>query len=208
MPEEGSYRIAEIHRDLDQELHRLHVQTDLGWPKEARALTWFGLQDGMTVLELGSGPGFITGHLLDLIPHSVITCLEIDPTMIAQAEQYLQDRQGDRVKFVSGSIMDMPLPDNVYDIAFARFLFQHLPDPVGAAREVLRVLRPGGKLVIHDIDADLGGYECPSRYLRSRRAMRALDNSSRAREAMLSSGGVWCTSYGMRDMSITRWSPH
>jgi ubiquinone/menaquinone biosynthesis C-methylase UbiE len=161
MPEEGSYCIDEIHRDIDQELYRLQVQTDLGWPKESRALTWFGLQDGMALLELGSGPGFVTGHLLDLVPHSVITCLEIDPVMIVHAERYLQDRRGDRVRIAPGSIMNIPLPDNVYDVAFARFLFQHLPDPIGAAREVRRVLRPGGKLVIHDIDADLGGLRVP-----------------------------------------------
>jgi ubiquinone/menaquinone biosynthesis C-methylase UbiE len=161
MPEEASYRITEVHRDIDQELHRLQVQTDLGWPKESRALTGFGMRDGMAVLELGSGPGFVTGHLLDLLPQSVITCLEIDPVMIARAEHYLQDRRGERVQIVPGSIMDIPLPDNTYDVAFARFLFQHLPDPIGAAREVGRVLRPGGKLVIHDIDADLGGLRVP-----------------------------------------------
>ncbi len=161
MPEEASYRINEIHRDIDQELHRLHVQTDLGWPKESRALTGFGLQDGMAVLELGSGPGFVTRYLLDLVPQSVITCLEIDPVMITQAERYLQDWRGERVRIVPGSIFDIPLPDNTYDFAFARFLFQHLPDPITAAREVMRVLRPGGKFVIHDIDADLGGLRVP-----------------------------------------------
>jgi ubiquinone/menaquinone biosynthesis C-methylase UbiE len=161
MPEDGSYRIAEIGRDINRELHRLQAQTDLGWPKEARALSGFGLRDGMAVLELGSGPGFVTEHLLDLVPNSVITSLEVDPVMIAQAEQHLLDRRGNRVRLVPGSIMKIPLPDDAFDIAFARMLFQHLPDPVGAAREVWRVLRPGGKLIIHDVDFDLNSLRAP-----------------------------------------------
>ena len=160
--ESGSYTISEVNKNVEKELERLRIQTDLGWHKEARALKWFGLRDGMSVLELGSGPGFVTARLLDLVPQSVITCLEVDPVMLEQAERYLRYRRGERVQLVPGSIMAMPLPDNTYDVAFARFLFQHLPDPVGAAREVLRVLKPGGKLVIHDVEAEIGGVVQPA----------------------------------------------
>lgn len=162
MTDTGSYRIEEINRNVDQELERLRVQTLLGWHKEARGLAWFGLRDGMSVLELGSGPGFVTEQLLGMLPHSVITALEIDPLMIDIAEKHLRDLRADRVRFVAASIMQIPLPEASYDFAFARFLFQHLPDPVAAAKEVLRVLKPGGKLVIHDVDGEIGGVVDPA----------------------------------------------
>jgi ubiquinone/menaquinone biosynthesis C-methylase UbiE len=151
-----AYEISTIPGGVDRELKRLRDQALMTWDKEARNLQWFGLKDGMTVLELGSGPGFITEALLELLPSSSVIALEIDPVMIEKAASYLEGRvDASRLTSIAGSIMQIDLPDNSVDFALGRFLFQHLPDPVGAAREVLRVLRPGGKLVIVDIDDDL-----------------------------------------------------
>ena len=157
----GSYTIRKAGHGLGRELERLRAQALVAWEKEARLLAWFGLQDGMSVLELGSGPGFVTEQLLALLPSSRITALEVALVMIEKARQYLGDGFSDRLRFVEASITDTGLPDNSFDLATARMLFQHLSDPVDAAREVLRVLRPGGKLVITDIDDAVWGLTEP-----------------------------------------------
>jgi len=155
MTKSGSYEASTTHPNLESEIQLLQAQVLLSWEKEARTLAWFGLQDGMSVLELGSGPGFFTEKLLGLLPNSSITAVEINPVLTKWAEQYLQGKASERLRIVEASIMDTRLPDNSFDFAVARFIFQHLPDPVGAAKEVLRVLKPGGKLVIIDTDKDL-----------------------------------------------------
>lgn len=157
----GSYNANAAHRARALEVERLRAQVLLSWEKESRTLAWFGLQDGMAVLELGSGLGFVTEQLLAMLPSSPITALEINPDMIEKAKLYLQDRAGGRLRFVQASIMDTELPDDGFDFAFARLIFQHLPDPVGAAKEVLRVLKPGGRLVICDIDDAVWGFVDP-----------------------------------------------
>lgn len=157
MTNSGSYDYRELHRDPNAEIQRLAAQARLGWEKEARFLSWFGLHDGMSLIELGSGPGFITEVLLTLLPNSSITCLEIDVALLKQAKQYLQDKASHRVCFVEGSVMDTGLADSSFDVAYARFLFQHLPDPIGAAGEIWRILKPGGKLVIYDVDDEVFG---------------------------------------------------
>ncbi len=152
-----SYKASEMNSDLDKEIERLRGQALWAWDKEARNLAWFGLYDGMSILEVGSGPGFITEQLLTLCPNSRVTCVEIDQDLILPAERYLRskDLEG-RYTIVQGDVVKMDLPDNAFDFAFARFVFQHLHDPRAAIEEIHRVLRPAGKLVIHDVDVGLG----------------------------------------------------
>ncbi len=51
--------------------------------------------------------------------------------------------------------------DDSFDFAYARLLFQHVAGPLGAAKEIWRVLKPGGKLVIYDIDDEISGLVQP-----------------------------------------------
>jgi len=152
MSNQSSYKITDINSDVEHEFQRLRIQAQITWEKEALTLSRLGLQDGMSVIELGSGPGFTTEQLLSLWPNSCVTAVEVDPIMIKQANQYLQDVSDDRVKIIEASIMNTGLPDNSFDFAYARRIFVHLPEPVEAAKEIFRVLKPGGKIVIVDFD--------------------------------------------------------
>jgi ubiquinone/menaquinone biosynthesis C-methylase UbiE len=151
-----SYKASEMHEDVEKEIQRLRDQALWGWDKESRNLAWFGLRDGMSILEIGSGPGFVTEQLLALHPNSHITCVEIDPDMILRAERFLQSKGMEgRYTIIQGDLMKMELPDDTFDFAFARLVFQHLRDPLGAMKEIHRVLKPGGKLAITDVEGGL-----------------------------------------------------
>jgi ubiquinone/menaquinone biosynthesis C-methylase UbiE len=151
------YKASDMHDDLDKEVERLRRQALWGWDKEARNLACFGLRDGMSILEVGSGPGFVTEQLLMLFPNSHITCIEIDPDLAARAEHYLQCRglEG-HYTLIQGDLMNMKISNDTFDFAVARFVFQHLRDPQGALAEIRRVLKPRGILAINDIDIGLG----------------------------------------------------
>jgi ubiquinone/menaquinone biosynthesis C-methylase UbiE len=155
MAAESSYQASTYNLELDAEIQRLKAQVLLSWEKEARTLKWFGLTDGMNVLEAGIGPGFFTEKLLELLPNSSVTSIENDPALHEKAIGYLEDKGGDRVNPFQASVMDTGLEDNTFDFAIARLLFAHLPEPVAAAREIFRILKPSGKLMIIDSDADL-----------------------------------------------------
>lgn len=155
MKQEGSYKIQGFAASPDNEVMRLKAQVELFWPKELRALCLFGLSDGMSILECGSGPGFLLEKLLQTFPTSPITGFDIDPSLVAKSREVLGPLGGGRVHLSEQSIMKMDYPDGSFDFAIARLVIEHLPDPVSAAREVRRVLKSGGKAVFIDNDFDM-----------------------------------------------------
>jgi ubiquinone/menaquinone biosynthesis C-methylase UbiE len=168
---------------LHANVERLHAQAVLSWQREAKALLELGLRDGMSILEVGSGPGFVTELLLERLPHSTVTAVDLDPHMISIARDRLAAQFGDRVDFVHASILNTDLASDAFDFALARYVLQHVAAPDMALLEVHRLLQPGGTLAILDIDDALGGlvspylpaFELVARKVRQAQAGRAGD---------------------------------
>jgi len=139
----------------------LRAQALLSWSREARALGQLGLQDGMAILEVGSGPGFITERLLDALPHATVTAVDLDPDMCDLARARLAQYLGDRLEIVNASILYPDLPENSFDFALARYVFHHLSAPDLAAVQILPLLKPAGRIAIADIDDAIGGLVVP-----------------------------------------------
>ena len=148
----AKYDASRNNITLEAEINRLHHQANMNVEKESRALRAFGLKDGMSVLEVGSGSGCVTEWLSKLVPNGSITCLEIDPILIDYARQNLEGKTPCSCNFVESSAMEMDLPDNSFDFVFVRLVFVHLSDPIASAKEIMRVLKPGGKVVLAEGD--------------------------------------------------------
>lgn len=153
----STYNFQNVGIGAEAEYVRLKEQALMGWEKEYRNLKWFGLEDGMKVLEAGSGPGFVTEKLLEDFPTSHITGLDIDDGLLERARQRLRHVPASRLSMHQASVYKTGLPDNHFDFVIARLLFLHLHDPWQAVEELRRVLKPGGKLVITDIDDGVFG---------------------------------------------------
>lgn len=146
---------------MERLIARMKGQMQISWAKEVNWLEKAGVQDGQSILEIGSGPGFITDQLAALFPSSPITSVEIEPYFAAYAESHLVPKWGERIRVVALDIMDSHTDSSTYDVAIARLVFQHLPDPVAATQELYRLLKPGGKLIILDVDDAIWGVVDP-----------------------------------------------
>ena len=155
---QGSYQITGIARSVEKEIQRLKAQVDLFWEKESKRYIEFGLRDGLSVVELGSGPGFLTEKMLATFPHLKVTAVELDPFLGAYAKDYLSPKNHVSQKYIhrceilQGSLLDTGLATNSFDFAITRLVLEHLPDPIGAVQEVLRIVKPRGKAVFVDND--------------------------------------------------------
>jgi phosphatidylethanolamine/phosphatidyl-N-methylethanolamine N-methyltransferase len=101
---------------------------------------------GERVLLVGAG----TGLDLDLLPPGVVvTAIDLTPAMLARLE-----RRAARLGLtVDARVMDaqaMTFPDASFDAAVLNLILAVVPDPARCAREVARVLRPGGRAVVLD----------------------------------------------------------
>jgi ubiquinone/menaquinone biosynthesis C-methylase UbiE len=112
-----------------------------------------GMPSGGDVLEVAPGPGFLsiemakTGRLR-------VTALDISRTFVEIARRNA-DEVGVRVDFRHGNASQMPFTEGSFDFVVCRAAFKNFSDPVGALREMRRVLRPGGRGVVIDLRRDV-----------------------------------------------------
>jgi arsenite methyltransferase len=106
------------------------------------------LHPEMVVADVGAGTGFVSAGLAPLVSH--VHVLDGSPAMLDVARQNLSAFQN--LTFQQADGLSLPLPDSAIDAAFANMYLHHCPDPLAAIREMVRTLRPGGRLVITDMD--------------------------------------------------------
>lgn len=155
MNQQGSYQIKTFAGNVEIEINRLKAQVDLFWNKELKHYIKFGLSNGMSIVELGSGPGFVTEKILEKFLDVKITAVEIDPFFVDYSKKYLSQKNFSQCEVIQKSIMETGLLENSFDFAITRLVLEHLPDPVNAVREVYRILKPGRKAVFIDHDLEM-----------------------------------------------------
>lgn len=110
------------------------------------------LPEGSRVLEVAPGPGYFCIELAKLGSYS-ITGMDLSHTFAKMAAEKAA-QAGARAQFVQGSASKMPFPKESFDFLLCRAAFKNFADPVGALKEMCRVLRPGGTALLIDLSRD------------------------------------------------------
>ena len=106
------------------------------------------LHPEMVVADVGAGTGFLSAGLAPLVRH--VHIIDGAPAMLDVARKNLA--AFDNLEFHPADGLSLPLPDASLDAAFANMYLHHCPDPLAAIQEMVRTLRPGGRLVLTDLD--------------------------------------------------------
>jgi len=110
------------------------------------------LRPGLTLLDVGCGPGTITLDLARRVTPGAVLGIDASTDVIAGAEEARVEAGIDNVAFAIGDVYDLDAGDASFDIVHAHQVLQHLSDPVRALVELRRVLRPDGLLAVRDSD--------------------------------------------------------
>lgn len=101
-----------------------------------------------TVLDVACGPGLLACAFARVARH--VTGIDLTPAMLEQARA-LQRRQGlENLTWQEGDVLPLPYEDASFSIVSARFAFHHFLDPLAVLKEMQRVCRPGGRVVVAD----------------------------------------------------------
>ncbi len=109
------------------------------------------LERGMSLLDVGCGPGTITADLAALIAPGKVVGIDRVAAVLQQARTHASERQP-APGFASADVYQLPFVDGSFDVIHAHQVLQHLVDPVAALRDMRRVLAAGGLVAVRDSD--------------------------------------------------------
>jgi ubiquinone/menaquinone biosynthesis C-methylase UbiE len=140
---------------------RLRILARVMQPTTLELLRRAGIRPGVVCLEAGCGGGDVAFDMARLVkPGGAIVATDIDETKLRLAREEAGQEELTNIEF---RLADMTRDseqefDQEFDFAHARFLLTHLQDPAAALTKMRNALRPGGTIVVEDID--FTGYFC------------------------------------------------
>jgi arsenite methyltransferase len=137
----GARRTERLYASPDVEAQRKNV------------LSLLAPQPGERVLDVGSGPGYLVAAIAEAVgPTGAAHGLDPSPAMNALAAARAADLPW--VHIDTGDAVALPYPDGAFDAAVSTQVYEYVADITGALSELRRVLRPGGRALVLDTDAD------------------------------------------------------
>jgi phosphatidylethanolamine/phosphatidyl-N-methylethanolamine N-methyltransferase len=114
-------------------------------PGRVDAIKRMGIKPGDRVLEVGVG----TGINVDLYPADcAVTGIDLSSSMLEKARERVARRGVRNVRLLQMDAANLKFADDSFDIVYAPYVISVVPDPVAVTREMRRVCRPGGRIVI------------------------------------------------------------
>jgi SAM-dependent methyltransferase len=110
-----------------------------------------GIRDQQRVLDVGCGPGALTGVLVERLGAEAVVAVDpSEPFVAAMRERFPE------VELHHGSAEDLPFPDRSFVVTLAQLVVHHMTDPIAGIREMARVTSHGGTVAACVWDHDGG----------------------------------------------------
>eukprot|EP00899_Mesostigma_viride_P007692 jgi/Mesvir1/16924/Mv15785-RA.1 len=113
-----------------------------------RMFEWAGCKDPKTILDVGCGIGGSSRHLAKKLPGAKVTGITLSTSQQKRAIELAKEQGVNNAEFKIMNALAMDFPDNSFDLVWACESGEHMPDKAAYIKEMTRVLKPGGTLVV------------------------------------------------------------
>jgi demethylmenaquinone methyltransferase/2-methoxy-6-polyprenyl-1,4-benzoquinol methylase len=127
--------------------HFLSLRRDIAWRRYAvRKMNFFNTK---RFLDIACGTGDLSIDAAQRHPDITVSGIDFVHEMIQVGQRKTdQAKLSDRIQFATGDALHLPFRDNTFDVAAMAFGIRNIPDRQQALREMLRVIVPGGQVMI------------------------------------------------------------
>jgi arsenite methyltransferase len=162
----------EFDDDAARRIEAMYHTRDAG-RRRGLVLAALGASPGDRILDVGCGPGFYCAEVLDQVgPEGSVVGVDPSPAMLALAAARCEGRG--EVELLDGDALALPVADGAFDGAICVQVLEYVEAATEALAEIRRALRPGGRIVVWDVDwGTLSLHAAEAR--RSDRVLRAWD---------------------------------
>jgi SAM-dependent methyltransferase len=146
-----------IHGTSPEEQRRLSLMNDV--LLNSAELRELSLRGDEKIIDFGSGLGQFTRAMARAVPRGRVVGIERDEKQLNGSRRLAaDDGEAELADFRRGDVMQLDLPPSewgTYDLAHARFVLEHVPDPLRVVHNMVHAVRPGGRIVLADDDHDV-----------------------------------------------------
>ena len=112
-------------------------------------------QPGERVLEVGPGTGYYTLDVAEWVgPDGHVDIFDLQQEMLDHTMRRADERRTSNITPTQGDARELAYPDSTFDAAYLVTVLGEIPDQDAALRELARVLKPGGRLVVGELFGD------------------------------------------------------
>jgi SAM-dependent methyltransferase len=135
----------------DEELERLGVQ-HLAWrPVVLECWKNAGVTEGSYVLDVGSGPGYATADLAEIVgPSGRVVAAERSNNFVKAVRRIIETKRLANVEVHELELMNDPLPQGPFDFTWCRWVLCFLSKPELLVQKIANVIRKGGRAIFHE----------------------------------------------------------
>jgi SAM-dependent methyltransferase len=136
-----------LEHDWDEEPRRLELLEDHADPTTIRRLEAAGLETGWRCLEVGAGRGSIAHWLAKRVgPFGNVVALDLETDLMDWLDE-------PNLEVIAGDVLEIEFPERSFDLVHARLVLMHIPERRRALERIVSWLRPGGRLVVEELDS-------------------------------------------------------